>query len=50
MTSERRIQELIDRSIRQHEWRVALISGLAGGILLGGIGHAFLLLKHAIND
>lgn len=49
MTTEQRIQELIDKAIRQHEWRVALISGLAGGILLGGIGHAFLLLKHAID-
>jgi hypothetical protein len=39
------ISRLIDLKIRQHEIRVAVISGIAGGIAFGGIFHAIYLLS-----
>jgi hypothetical protein len=37
------IHALIDRKIREHEIRVAIISGLIGGAIIAGIFHAIWL-------
>jgi hypothetical protein len=34
---------LVDRKIREHEIRVAIISGLIGGVIIAGIFHAIWL-------
>lgn len=49
-TDTDKIQAMIDRAIRRHELRVALISGTIGAILLTGVGHAFWLLRTALQD
>jgi hypothetical protein len=33
-------EDLVDRKIRQHEWRVAIVSSILGGILFAGVFHA----------
>lgn len=43
MTPEE-ISDLIDLKVKQHETRVAIVSGLIGGIIIGGIFHAIYLL------
>jgi hypothetical protein len=43
--SEQDMRRLIDDAIRQHELRVALWSGLAGALLLGGTWHAILMCR-----
>jgi hypothetical protein len=40
MTSLKEIESLIDSKIRLHEFRVALISGIVGGVVIAGIFHA----------
>lgn len=37
------LEQLIDRKIRQHEIRVAVISGILGAILMAGTFHAIWL-------
>lgn len=39
------IEAAIDRAIRRHELRVALVSGLLGVILLAGTWHAIWLCR-----
>ena len=46
MMDEERIVKLIDQAIRQHELRVALISGVIGLCLLVGTWHSIWLLNH----
>jgi hypothetical protein len=43
--SEQDLRRLIDDAIRQHELRVALWSGIAGAVLLGGTWHAILMCR-----
>ena len=38
-------EDLVDQKIRQHEWRVAIVSSILGGILFAGVFHA-LYLNH----
>jgi hypothetical protein len=33
-------EDLVDRKIRQHEWRVAIVSSILSGILFAGVFHA----------
>jgi hypothetical protein len=42
---EKRIQQLIDEGIRQHELRVALFSGVGGLVLLAGTWHAIWMCR-----
>ncbi len=44
MTPEE-VQQLIDRAIRDHEVRVAAISGAMGALLLVGTWHAIWLCR-----
>jgi hypothetical protein len=39
------LRQLINDAIRQHELRVALWSGLAGALLIGGTWHAILMCR-----
>jgi hypothetical protein len=45
VVTEDHLRRLIDDAIRQHEIRVALWSGLAGGVLLAGTWHAILMCR-----
>lgn len=42
---EERVRELIHEAIRDHEARVAAISGVLGMLLLAGTWHALLILR-----
>jgi len=42
------IEKLIDKKIRLHEIRVAIISGIVGGLFTFGIIHAIWILKNQI--
>lgn len=42
---EERIAQLIEQAVRQHELRVAVVSGIIGLCLLLGTWHAIWLLK-----
>ena len=39
------IQELINQSIRKHELRVAIWSGVLGAVLMGGTWHAIWMCR-----
>lgn len=41
--SEQEVRELIRQAIREHEIRVAAISGVAGVVVLAGTWHALLV-------
>jgi hypothetical protein len=43
--SEDDLKRMVDRAIRDHEIRVALWSGLAGAVLIGGTWHAILMCR-----
>jgi hypothetical protein len=43
--SEEEIKPFVHRSIRDHEIRVALWSGLLGAIIMAGTWHAILLCR-----
>lgn len=43
--NEDQVRRLIHDAIRDHEIRVAVISGLFGALLLAGTWHAILLLR-----
>lgn len=45
---EDRVQQLIQEAIRDHEIRVAAISGALGMLLLAGTWHALLILRAGI--
>lgn len=42
--NENRVRELIQEAIREHELRVAAVSGAMGALLLAGTWHALWLL------
>lgn len=44
MTPEE-VQDLVHSAIRAHEVRVGIVSGIAGLLIIGGIFHAFWLLR-----
>jgi hypothetical protein len=37
------IEHLIDEKIRNHEFTVAIVSGLIGGLVIGGLSYAIWL-------
>lgn len=43
--TEEQVRQAIERAIRLHEMRVALISGFLGLLLLAGTWHAILILR-----
>lgn len=43
--TEDEVRVIVDRAIRAHEVRVAVVSGVMGLALLGGFWHAVLLLR-----
>jgi hypothetical protein len=43
--TEEQVKEIVAAAIRQHELRVAVISGAAGTALLAGMWHAIWLLR-----
>lgn len=45
--NKKEIESLIDSKIRQHELRVAVLSGILGLALTAGIFHAIALLNYA---
>lgn len=45
--NQKEVESLIDSKIRQHEIRVAVLSGILGLALTAGTFHAIFLLKHA---
>lgn len=47
MTPEE-ISALIDLKVREHEVRVAIISGIIGGVVFGGMFHAIYLLRKGL--
>ena len=44
-----KVEELIDKKIRQHEIRVGYISGVIGTLFTFGIVHSVWLLKSSIK-
>ena len=43
--TEEQVRELVAAAIREHELRVAVISGVLGSVLLAGSWHAVWLLR-----
>jgi hypothetical protein len=43
--TEQQVKEIVAAAIREHELRVAVISGAAGTALLAGMWHAIWLLR-----
>jgi hypothetical protein len=39
------IEDLIDNKIAKHEYKVGIISGIVGSLLIFGIFHAFCLVR-----
>jgi hypothetical protein len=43
--TEQQVRELVAAAIREHELRVAVISGVLGSVLLAGSWHALWMLR-----